>query len=177
MVIGTDRLFLRGWREDDVPAFHAMGQDAEVMRYLGPPTTPAGARAMWREQNDTATRFGRCLWAVERRVDGAFIGFCGVEPGPSDSPIAGLPEIGWRLARHAWGHGYAAEAARAVLAAEWLRGTTIVVAATVPANQRSRALMERLGMVRDVAGDFGHPDVPPNSPLRVQALYRIARPA
>ncbi len=175
-MIVTDRLTLRAWREEDVAPFHAMGQDAEVMRYLGPPTTDAGARAMLREANETAQTFGRCFWAVERRADRAFIGFCGGEPGPAGSPIAGLPEIGWRFARDAWGQGLASEAARAVLAAEWERGTDTVYAITVPANHRSRALMERLGMMRVDGGDFDHPDLAPDSPLRRHVLYRIDRP-
>ncbi|VXC86479.1 GNAT family N-acetyltransferase [Sphingomonas sp. 8AM] len=175
-MIVTERLILRAWRDDDVAPFHAMGQDAEVMRYLGPPTTDAGAHAMMREANDIAKITGRCFWALERRSDRAFIGFCGVEPGPAGSPIAGRPEIGWRLAREAWGQGLASEAARAVLAAEWARGTPAVFAVTTIANQRSRALMERLGMTRVEDGDFDHPDLAPDSPLRRHVLYRIDRP-
>ncbi|MBB6505587.1 RimJ/RimL family protein N-acetyltransferase [Sphingomonas endophytica] len=175
-MIGTERLILRAWRAADVAPFHAMGQDAEVMRYLGPETTIAGAGAMLHEANETARTFGRCFWAMERRADRAFIGFCGVEPGPAGSPIAGLPEIGWRLARSAWGQGLATEAARAVLAAEWERGTETVYAITVPANRRSWGLMERLGMTRVEDGDFDHPDLAPDSPLRRHVLYRIDHP-
>lgn len=175
-MIVTQRLILRRWRRTDVAAFHAMGQDADVMRHLGPPTTMRGAWQMAREQNRIASRSGRCFWAVERRADGRFLGFCGAEPGPAGSPIAGMPEIGWRLSRDAWGKGYASEAARAVLAAEWKRGTKVVCAVTVPANRRSRALMERLGMTRDPGRDFDHPDLAPGDPLRPHVLYRIARP-
>lgn len=175
-MIVTERLILRVWRDDDVAPFHAMGQDAEVMRFLGPPTTDAGARAMMSEANAMAQTFGRCFWAVERRADAAFIGFCGVEPGPAGSPIVGVPEIGWRLARGAWGKGLASEAARAVLVAEWKRGTDTVFAVTVSANQRSRAVMERLGMTRVEDGDFDHPDLAPDNPLRRHVLYRIDRP-
>lgn len=176
-MIETARLILRAWREEDVAPFHAMGQDAEVMRYLGAPTTWAGARDMVNEQIATAARFGRCLWVVERRSDAAFLGFCGVEPGPKGSPIDGVPEIGWRLVREAWGVGYATEAARAALRAEWSRGSERVFAITVPANRRSWGLMERLGMTRVVGGDFDHPDLPPDHPLRPHILYRIDRPA
>lgn len=175
--IRTARLLLRHWQESDVAPFHAMGQDAEVMRYLGPPSTLAECRRTVERQNALADEYGRCFWAIERREDGAFLGFCGVEPGPDGTPIAGLPEIGWRLARPAWGRGYATEAAAACLASEWARGTADVFAITVPANARSRAVMERLGMVHDPADDFDYPDFPEGHPLRRHVLYRIARPA
>lgn len=175
-MIVTERLVLRPWRSHDVAPFHAMGQDAEVMRYLGEATTLDWACEMASEQNESAARSGRCFWAVERRSDRAFIGFCGVEPGPAGSPIAGMIEIGWRLMRTAWGQGLASEAARAVLAAEWARGTDTVVAVTVVGNHRSRAVMERLGMSRVRGGDFDHPDLAPDSPLSRHVLYRIACP-
>jgi RimJ/RimL family protein N-acetyltransferase len=176
-VIVTDRLLLRRWREEDVAPFHAMGQDAEVMRFLGPPPSEEDCRAAVARQNAYADEYGRCFWAVERHADGVFLGFCGVKPGPEGTPIAGEPEIGWRLARHAWGQGYATEAAAAALAAEWQRGGNPVWAMTVPANARSRAVMERLGMERVIDGDFDHPALPPGDLLRRHVLYRIARPA
>ncbi|KQT32327.1 GCN5 family acetyltransferase [Sphingomonas sp. Leaf412] len=176
-MIGTRRLILRRWRDADVAPFHAMGQDVEVMRYLGPPSTIERCRAIVAEQNAIADDYGRCFWAIERREDGVFLGFCGVEPGPAGTAIADLPEIGWRLARAAWGHGYATEAAQAALAAEWQRGVNHVHAITVPANTRSRAVMERLGMAHDPDGDFDHPALAPGDPLRRHVLYRIARPA
>ncbi len=176
-MIATDRLLLRRWREEDVAPLHAMGQDAEVMRFLGPPMSEEDCRAVVARQNTYADEYGRCFWAVERRADGVFLGFCGVKPGPEGTPIAGEPEIGWRLARHAWGQGYATEAAGAALAAEWQRGGNHVWAITVPANGRSRAVMERLAMERVTDGDFEHPALPPGDPLRRHLLYRIARPA
>lgn len=176
-MIETARLLLRRWRRADAAPFHAMGQDAEVMRYLGPPVPFADCAAAVRRQNAIADRHGRCFWAVERREDGAFLGFCGVEPGVPGSPLDGVLEISWRFAREAWGHGYAHEAAAACLAAEWARGSAEVVAVTVPANARSWRLMRRLGMTRDPAGDFNHPQLAPGDPLRRHLTYRIACPA
>lgn len=175
-MIATDRLILRRWREVDAAPFHAMGQDAEVMRFLGPPLSRADAQATVARQNAVADETGTCFWAVERREDGAFLGFCGIKPGPAGTPIADQPEIGWRLARHAWGKGYAREAAAACLADAWGRGVPRVFAITVPANERSWGLMIRLGMTRQEGGDFDHPAVADGDPLRRHLTYAIDRP-
>lgn len=176
-MIETPRLLLRRWRDEDAAPFHAMGQDAEVMRFIGPPMTIDDCRAVVARQNAVADYYGRCFFAIEGRGDGAFLGFCGVKPGAAGTPIADEPEIGWRLARAAWGRGYATEAASAVLAAEWQFGSNRIHAITVPANTRSRAVMERLGMERVIDGDFDHPALAPGDPLRRHLHYRIARPA
>ncbi|MDB5678382.1 GNAT family N-acetyltransferase [Sphingomonas bacterium] len=172
----TGRLILRGWRDDDVAPFHAMGYDPEVMRYLGPPMSLADAEAARDRMNALIVSRGYCFWAVERRADGAFLGFCGLKPGPEGTPIADEIEIGWRLARHAWGQGYAREAAQASLDWGWKNTEAPDIAAiTNIDNVRSWGLMERLGMTRDHAGDFDHPAVPLGDPLRPHILYRIAR--
>lgn len=174
-MIDTDRLVLRPWAERDLVPFHAMGQDAEVMRYIGPLANWADAESARERMDACQAANGYCFWAVERRTDGAFIGFCGLKPGRW--PIEGEMEIGWRLARAAWGQGFAHEAAQASLDWAWRALVPSVTAITVPANARSRGLMERLGMVRYANEDFDHPDVPEGSPLKRHVLYRIARPA
>jgi RimJ/RimL family protein N-acetyltransferase len=83
-------------------------------------------------------------------------------------------EVGWRLARAHWGKGYATEAARAALAFGFEQvGLNEIVSFTVPANTRSIAVMERLGMTRNPADDFDHPSLPEGSPLRRHVLYRL----
>jgi RimJ/RimL family protein N-acetyltransferase len=114
------------------------------------------------------------LWALERKDTGAFIGFTGLAPVSFAAPFAPAVEIGWRLARPAWGHGYATEAARAAVGVAFDElGLDGLVSFTAPANVRSRAVMERLGMTRDPAEDFDHPRVPAGSPLRRHVLYRL----
>jgi RimJ/RimL family protein N-acetyltransferase len=82
--------------------------------------------------------------------------------------------VGWRLARDAWGHGYATEAARAALSYGFdVAGLTEVVSFTSETNQRSQAVMRRLGMTHDPADDFDHPNLPPRHRLRRHVLYRI----
>jgi RimJ/RimL family protein N-acetyltransferase len=176
-VIETERLILRGWRDADVDPFHAMGNDPEVMRYLGPPMSRADTQAAAERQNAFIASHGYCFWAIERKADGVFFGFCGLKPGPAGTPIENGVEIGWRLARDAWGQGFAREAAEASLDWGWANtDATEILAMTVVDNTRSRGLMERLGMTRDHAADFDHPAVAIGNPLRPHILYRIARP-
>lgn len=176
-MIETPRLILRRWREADIRPFLAMGRDEEVMRYLGPPMSREDCAAVVARQNVFAEQLGTCFWAIEQRADHAFLGFCGIQPGPAGTPIAGEPEIGWRLARGAWGKGYAREAAQASLERGWATtGWAQVTAVTVPANERSWGLMIRLGMTRDFAADFDHPEVELDDPLSHHLTYRIARP-
>ncbi|MEO5868141.1 MAG: GNAT family N-acetyltransferase [Sphingomonas sp.] len=171
-MIETERLLLRTWRDDDLAPFHAMSQDAEVMRHLGPPATWVQTLAA-RERQDTCQRtHGFSFWAIERKGDGAFVGFCGLKPGAP--PIEREIEIGWRLRRDVWGQGLALEAARASLAWGWRSlDAPAIVAITVPANTPSWGLMERLGMTRSEGDDFDHPGVPDGSPLKRHILYRI----
>ena len=171
----TERLILRAWRDADVEPFAAMGRDPDVMRFLGPPATLAETQAAVGRMVERQRTSGHCFWAIERKADAAFLGFCGLVPGKP--PIDGAIEIGWRLACHAWGQGYASEAAAASLAWGWAHlPVAHIVAITVPANMRSRALMERLGMVRFPEEDFRYPDLTPGEPPRAHILYRIARP-
>jgi RimJ/RimL family protein N-acetyltransferase len=121
---------------------------------------------------------GHCFWAIERRSDRAFLGFCGVKPGPEGTPIDGELEIGWRLARNHWSQGYAREAAAATLDWTWANTDRAKVCAiTVHANEASWGLMIRLGMTRVEDGDFDHPALPPGHRLRRHVFYAIGRPA
>lgn len=120
------------------------------------------------------TEHGYCFWALEHKADRRFLGFCGLLP--PRPPLVEI-EIGWRLASDVWGQGYAREAAEASLSWAW-RSLEVpsIAAITVPANERSWGLMQRLGMAYVEGGDFDHPDLPESDPLRRHVLYRISRP-
>lgn len=176
-MIATERLILRPWRSDDLPALLAICRDPRVMATIGPLQDRAQiAAAIARQQADQA-RYGYCYWAMELRATPHVIGFCGLELQRPPMPIAGQTDIGWRLAYDRWGQGFAREAATASLAWAWTQTALAqVVAITTPGNVRSWGLMERLGMTRVADGDFDHPDLAEGDPLRRQILYCIDRP-
>lgn len=109
-------------------------------------------------------------YAVEVVGGPAFVGYIGL----ATPDWLGATEVRWRLARDQWGHGYATEGARAAIADGFERlGLPEIVAITVPANERSRAVMRRLGMTHDPADDFDHPYLPEGHALRRHVKYRI----
>ena len=141
--LATPRLELRAWRDEDLNAYAALCADPEVMRHLG---GPIDRTASWRQMALFAGHWalrGHGLWAVERREDGALLGRVGLWR-PEGWP--GL-ELGWTLARHAWGDGYATEAARAARDWAWsaLRAPRLI-SLIAPANAPSARVAERLGM-------------------------------
>lgn len=172
-MIETERLILRPWRDTDREPFWAMACDPQVMAYL-PPLTRDESDAAVNRMMAVEREHGHVFWALERKAEGDFIGFCGILP--PRSPIFEY-EIGWRLAHHAWGQGLAREAAQASLAWAWAHlPVPAIMAITNLANTRSWRLMERLGMERHPNEDFDHPELAEGDPLRPHILYRIQRP-
>ena len=172
--VQTRRLLLRRWRSGDRDPYAALNADPEVMRFF--PATldraASDASADQIEERFEAQGFG--LWALELLATGEFIGFTGLNPMPEGVPGSGRLEVGWRLAGHAWGHGYATEAARAALGLAFTElDLTEVWSITAVLNTPSRAVMERLGM--SVDSYFEHPRVAADSPLRDHVAYRLVR--
>jgi RimJ/RimL family protein N-acetyltransferase len=171
----TQRLRLMAWQERHVAPFAAMNADPEVMRYFPATQTEEQSRAsveMWRAQ--FAER-GWSNWAVELKQSGEFIGFIGLSIPRRQLPFSPCVEIGWRLARRFWGHGYATEGAKASLAVGFGQlELDEIVSFTALTNFPSRAVMERIGM-RNTGRDFEHPALSEGSPLRRHCLYVINR--
>ena len=150
----TARLWLRPWCEAYRDAFAALHADRAVMADLGGPIDRAGADAKFDRYRDAAADRGVSRWAIDDG-SGAPVGYAGVMFRPDASHPLGLHhEIGWRLARRAWGMGYATEAASAALADAARRGSRPVYAYTGPDNQRSQAVMARLALRRVPSLDF-----------------------
>lgn len=172
----SDRLILRRWRADDRAPFAELNSDADVMRYFPAPLDPTASDALVDRIEAGFDALGYGLWAVEVRSTDAFIGFTGLTRQTFEAHFTPAVEVGWRLTRPAWGHGYATEAARAALTFGFtMAGLDEIVSMTAVTNKRSRAVMERLGMIRDAADDFQHPLLPEGHPLRPHVLYRINR--
>jgi RimJ/RimL family protein N-acetyltransferase len=174
--ISTERLLLREWQRQDRAPFARMNADPRVAEHVGSPLDRAESEALVDQFVDRWAADGCGVWAVERLEDGAFLGFTGLSPVLFEAPFTPATEIEWRFAPEAWGHGHATESARAALRFGFeSRGLDEIVSFTVPANARSRAVMERLGMTRDPRDDFDHPGLPPGHRLRRHVLYRLSR--
>jgi len=174
MEFETERLRLRQWRTSDRDAFAGLNSDPRVMEFLPSVLTRSESDAMADRCQSLIEDRGWGFWAVERKDSGKFIGFAGLHVPSAPLPFQPCVEIGWRLAHDQWGFGHATEAAtRAVgIAFDILRFPEIVSFTSVR-NSRSRAVMERLGMVESTP--FEHPSLPEGHPLRPHALYRLVR--
>jgi RimJ/RimL family protein N-acetyltransferase len=171
----TQRLRLVAWHERHIAPFAAMNADPEVMRYFPATLTEEQTRAAVEIGRNQFAERGWSNWAVELKHSAEFIGFVGLSMPRRQLPFSPCVEVGWRLARRFWGHGYATEGAKASLAVGFGQlGLTETVSFTALTNLPSRAVMERIGM-RNTGRDFEHPAVPEGSPLRRHCLYAIAR--
>jgi ribosomal-protein-alanine N-acetyltransferase len=174
--IETARLLLREWQDRDLEPFAALNADARVMEHFVSPLTRAESDALAARLRGGWATHGYGHWAVERRSDGRFIGFVGLALWAFDAPFMPAVEIGWRLVPDAWGQGFATEAANAALEFGFERaGLDEILSWTTVSNVRSRALMERIGMVRDPSADFEHPNIPVGHPIRPHVVYRLSR--
>ncbi len=176
MVIETDRLALRPWIASDREPFARMNADPRVMEFMPAALSrqESGQLADRIEAHFRERQFG--LFAAELRRDHSFIGYIGLAIPGFRAKFTPCVEIGWRLAAEHWGQGLATEGARAVTRQAFeVLGMEDLVSFTVPANWRSRRVMEKLGMTHDPADDFDHPSLPLGHPLRRHVLYRLSR--
>ena len=172
----TVRLVLRRWREADRTPFATLNADPVVTEHFPAPLRPEESDALVDRIEAGFEERGWGLWAVEIPDRAAFAGFIGLNPATFDAPFTPAVEVGWRLAREHWGRGYATEGALGALAFGFdALALDEIVSFTTHGNARSRRVMERLGMHRDPADDFDHPNLPEGDPLQPHVLYRLDR--
>ncbi|MGW9156603.1 GNAT family N-acetyltransferase [Microbacterium sp. NPDC055665] len=173
----TERLLMRRWRASDRHPFAEMNGDGEVMEFFPGVLARTDSDALAARADAQLAERGWGLWALEvadGEDRGRFAGFTGLGVPSWDAAFTPCVEIGWRLARWAWGRGYASEAARAALEVAFSElGLDEVVSFTAVPNERSQAVMRRIGMTRDLHGDFDHPSIPLGHPLGRSVLYRL----
>ena len=142
----TERLRLRRWLAVDEAPMGAINRDPEVTRYINGPIDERSLEAFYGRVEEHWAAHGFGWWAVEP-LDGGFIGFVGVTYPTFLEPVAHRPELGWRLARSAWGEGLATEAAVAARDDALGRlGLDSLISIIHPGNARSQAVARKLGM-------------------------------
>jgi ribosomal-protein-alanine N-acetyltransferase len=173
----TERLLLRRWRDEDRLPFSKINTDPRVMEFMPACLSPVESDALIARIEDHFDVNGFGPFAIELLESKSLIGFVGLFIPSFDAHFMPAVEIGWRLAADQWGRGLACEGARAVLCQSFEPlGLDDVVSFTVPANLRSRRVMEKIGMTHNPADDFDHPKLPEGHPLRRHVLYRLISP-
>jgi RimJ/RimL family protein N-acetyltransferase len=172
--IRTDRLLMRRWRDSDREPFAALNADPETMQFFPNALDRSASDALADRIEELFDQQGYGLWALEIVDTAQFIGFTGLNPMPDNVPGAGGLEVGWRLARGAWHHGYATEAATAALGVAFDDLELAEIwSMTAVLNQPSQAVMRRLGLTERAR--FEHTKVPQTSPNRPHVTYWRAR--
>jgi RimJ/RimL family protein N-acetyltransferase len=162
LFLQTDRLVLRRFTPDDVDLLVELDSDPQVMHYI------TGGQLTSREE--IATDFlpafldyyrrydGFGFWAAVQRSTGEFLGWFHLRPAGDEGPDE--VELGYRLRREAWGHGYATEGSRALIDKAFADlGVRRVYAETMAVHAASRRVMESAGLryVRTFHQDWPHP--------------------
>lgn len=177
MTLTTARLILRPWRDSDLVPVAEITADPLVMRYFHITRTRAQSDAWVARAQAHIDRTGFGIWAVEAPNVAPLIGFVGLSTVPEAVPCAPAVEAVWTLGSQWWRQGYCTEAAQAALRDGFDRlGLAEIVAFTTAANLGSQAVMQKLGMIRDAAGDFDHPGIPAGHALAPHVLYRKRTP-
>ena len=153
-----------------------MNADPMVMRHFPSVLTRPDSDAMVAQMQAHHAAHGWGFWCVEDRGRSAFLGMVGLQTIPWQARFTPAVEIGWRIAHPFQRQGFAEEAARLALTHGFdALGLSEIVAFTIPANEPSWRLMNKLGMVPD--GMFDHPRLVHGHPMRPHRLYRLSRAA
>ena len=174
-IIETERLILRTWEKEDADIYFQINQDPKVIKLLRGPLTMKQINNFIIAVNKHQDKHGYTLWAIELRATKEFIGFAGLNYIEWEAHFTPAVEMGWRLGSQYWGNGYATEGAKASLDYGFKKcDLQEIVSFTVPENVGSIRVMEKLGLKRDLNGDFAHPKLAADHKLSHHVLYRIS---
>ncbi|MCH2182286.1 MAG: GNAT family N-acetyltransferase [Mariniblastus sp.] len=172
--IQTERVGLRKFQATDLDPFTRINNDPRVMEFFPQRLSREECRDYMQRINTRIDLQGFGFWAAENLQDRQLMGFVGITEVTYQTDFTPAVEIGWRLAVPYWGHGFATEAAWGCLQFGFEQASLErIVSFTTPLNQRSRRVMERLGMV--CRGQFNHPLIPPGHRLRPHVWYSCER--
>lgn len=169
--IETERLILRSWKPEDLTLFAAMNKDAGVMRYFPATLTDEQTESFYNRIQSEFDRNGWGLYAVELKSSGKVIGYVGLHEIGFDADFTPGVEIGWRLTTEYHNQGLATEAAKAVLKLAKQKGLQRLYSFTAKQNTPSERVMQKIGLTK--VGEFEHPNLSADSPLRPHVLYQI----
>jgi ribosomal-protein-alanine N-acetyltransferase len=167
-------LLMRRWRPADLQPFARLNADPQVMEFFPATLSVEESEARIARIEAGFEDLGYGPWALELPGEADFIGFTGLAPVDEALPFAPAVELAWRLDRPFWGRGLATEAASAAARFGFEElALRELVAYTAAGNERSRRVMERLGMERDQREDFLHPAVHARHPIAPHVIYRL----
>ncbi len=169
--IETERLILRSWKSEDLPLFVKMNKDRRVMRYFPAILTEKETESFYFRIQSEFDRNGWGLYAVALKSTGQFIGYVGLHEIGFDADFTPGVEIGWRLEADYHNRGLATEAAKAAIELARLKGIKRLYSFTAKKNIPSERVMQKIGMTK--VGEFEHPNLPEDSPLRAHVLYHM----
>jgi RimJ/RimL family protein N-acetyltransferase len=174
-IIETERLVLRTWQKQDADAYFQINQDQKVIEFLPRSLTMEQVNDFIPAVNHHGERHGYTLWAAELKETGELMGFIGLNYTDWNPTL--LRQLKWvgGLDLSIGGKGFATEGAKASLDYGFKQcGLKEIVSFTVPANVRSLRVMEKIGLKRDVNGDFAHPKLAADHKLSHHVLYRLS---
>lgn len=177
-IVETPRLIVRNWEEGDRDLFYEINSDPQVMAFFAFRRSREQADAFMEVMRERIRETGYGFYALELKETGEPIGFCGLSRTALEPHIPeGTVEIGWRLAKRHWGKGYVTEAGRELLRYGFEDlGLDRIVSFAVHDNERSTAVMRRLGMARVPGRDFDHPSIPDTHPdLKRHVFFELTR--
>jgi len=176
IIIETERLYLRTWQASDAKPYFDINQDQKVIEFLLGSMTMEAVNQFMNAKNQQQVERGFTLWATELKATRELIGYVGLNYTDWEAHFTPAVEVGWRLGSRYWGNGYATEGAKAALEFGFNTiGLNEIVSFTVPMNNRSLRVMEKIGLRYDPKDDFRHPKLALDHPLSQHVLYRLKK--